>query len=223
MRLFVILAASGTGKSSFLRAGLLPRLARDDRHFLPLSVVRPETAAISGDRGLALALARIIKQLGLSGSNPGDLKARLSAGAGEFASILRNIQEAARARFVSSEDQSRSPAPTLVLPVDQAEELFNADAGPEARKFLSLVAEIQRDAQTPAGASSPAISHIVAFTIRSDRYEPLQTAPELAGLQTTVFDDLKPMSATRFREVITGPVQRASTAAGRLEIKPDLI
>ena len=124
---------------------------------------------------------------------------------------------------MSSEDQSTAPAPTLVLPVDQAEELFNADAGPEARKFLSLIAEIQRDAQIPAGASSPAVSLIVAFTIRSDRYEPLQTAPELAGLQTTVFDDLKPMSATRFREVITGPVQRASTAAGRLEIKPDLV
>ena len=28
------------------------------------------------------------------------------------------------------------PAPTLVLPLDQAEELFNADAGPEAPQFL---------------------------------------------------------------------------------------
>jgi hypothetical protein len=110
-----------------------------------------------------------------------------------------------------------------MLPVDQAEELFNADAGPEARKFLSLIAKILRDAQSQPDASPPAVSLIVAFTIRSDRYEPLQTAPELAGLQTTVFDDLKPMSATRFREVITGPVQRASTAAGRLEIKPDLV
>ena len=41
-----------------------------------------------------------------------------STSTGEFASILRNIQEAARAQFVSSEDQSRPPAPTLVLPVD---------------------------------------------------------------------------------------------------------
>ena len=34
---------------------------------------------------------------------------------------------------------------------------------------------------------------IVAVTIRADRYEPLQTAPELAGVQSVVFDELKPM------------------------------
>jgi hypothetical protein len=222
-RLFVILAASGTGKSSFLRAGLLPRLARDDRHFLPLGIVRPETTPISGDRGLAQALAQTMKQLGVPGSNPGELKARLSAEAGEFAAILSAIQEAARARLVAGAGESLPPAPTLVLPVDQAEELFSPDAGPEAGNFLSLIAAIQRDAQRPAGPSSPAVSLIVAFTIRSDRYEPLQAAPELEGLQTTVFDHLKPMPATRFREVITGPARRASVAAGRLEIKPDLL
>jgi hypothetical protein len=35
-RLLVILGASGSGKSSFLRAGLWPRLKRDDRNWLPL-------------------------------------------------------------------------------------------------------------------------------------------------------------------------------------------
>jgi hypothetical protein len=55
-RLLVILGASGSGKSSFLRAGLLPRLARDERRFLPLPVIRPQHAAISGETGLVAAL-----------------------------------------------------------------------------------------------------------------------------------------------------------------------
>ena len=55
-RLLVILSASGAGKSSFLRAGLVPRLRRDDRNFLPLPIVRPERAAISGETGLLAAL-----------------------------------------------------------------------------------------------------------------------------------------------------------------------
>jgi hypothetical protein len=55
-RLLVVLGASGAGKSSFLRVGLFPRLARDDRNFLPLPVIRPERAAISGERGLLSVL-----------------------------------------------------------------------------------------------------------------------------------------------------------------------
>ena len=57
--LFVILGPSGAGKSSFLRAGLLPRLRQDDRQFLPLSIVRPERAVLTGEFGLAQAIHRL--------------------------------------------------------------------------------------------------------------------------------------------------------------------
>ena len=50
-RMFVILGPSGVGKSSFLRAGLLPRLSRDDRQFLPMTVVRPQRRTLTGESG----------------------------------------------------------------------------------------------------------------------------------------------------------------------------
>src|SRR4029077_15662714 len=69
--LFVILGPSGAGKSSFLRAGLLPRLRRDDKRFLPLPIVRPETAVLTGEHGLAHAVYRLRAALGLHEPLPG--------------------------------------------------------------------------------------------------------------------------------------------------------
>ena len=67
----------------------------------------------------------------------------------------------ARARLLDV--PAEQPAPTLVLPVDQAEELFNADAGPEAARFLELLAAL---VEHEAGVTPPMI---VALTIRADR------------------------------------------------------
>jgi conflict system STAND superfamily ATPase len=128
---------------------------------------------------------------------------------------LEEARHAARARLLDLPEDR--PAPTLVVPVDQAEELFNPDAGPEAPRFLELLAAL---VQHEAGVT-PAV--IVALTVRADRYEPLQVARELAGLDSVVFDHLKPLPPAGYKEVITGPAQRASAARRGLTIEPALV
>ena len=164
--LFVILGPSGAGKSSFLRAGLLPRLRRDDRCFLPMPIVRPEQAVLTGEFGLARAIQRLRTGLSLRGPLLGEVKnACRPEHVEQVRGWLAEAREAARARLLDV--PAEQPAPTLVLPVDQAEELFHGDAGPEAARFLELLANL---VEHEAGVT-PAM--IVALTIRADRYEPL--------------------------------------------------
>ncbi len=214
--LFVVLGPSGAGKSSFLRAGLLPRLRRDDRQFLPLPIVRPESAVLTGELGLAHAIYRLRADLGLPQPLLGEIK---NACHPEHVERLRGLLEEARqaARTRLLEVPAEQPAPTLVLPVDQGEELFNADAAPEAVHFLGLLAAL---VEHEAGVT-PAM--LVAVTIRADRYEPLQIAPELAGVETALFDQLKPMPSGGYTEVITGPARRATAAGRRLLIEPAVV
>ena len=70
----MILGPSGAGKSSFLRAGLLPRLRRDDRTFLPMPIVRPERAVLTGELGLAHAIHQLRTDLGLREPMLGEIK-----------------------------------------------------------------------------------------------------------------------------------------------------
>jgi hypothetical protein len=214
--LFVILGPSGAGKSSFLRAGLLPRLRRDDRRFLPLDIVRPERAVLTGELGLAHAIHELRAGLGLPHPMLGEIKSACHPEHVEqVRGWLEEARQVARARLLDV--AAEQPAPTLVLPVDQAEELFNADAGPEAPRFLQLLASlVQHEAEV-----TPAM--IVALTIRADRYEPLQVAPQLADVKTALFDDLKPLPPAGYNDVITGPARRTTAAGRRLSIEPALV
>ena len=76
-RVLVIQAASGAGKSSYLRAGLWPRLDRDP-DFAPVAIVRPAQGILTGPEGLGRKLAALLSRPNRP-INPGDIHAQLMA------------------------------------------------------------------------------------------------------------------------------------------------
>lgn len=222
--MFVVLGPSGTGKSSFLRAGLLPRLRRDDRDFLILDIVRPKRDVLTGDTGFARAIQATRSRVGLRTPSLGVIKrACLSADVTQVRGWLLEAQRAASAQLLNKPDEL--PLRTLVLPVDQGEELFGADAGIEAPLFLELIGGLAGGANDDVGETDHPgrLGLIVAVTIRTDRFQALQEAPQLAGVGSVVFDELKPMPGTQFKEVITGPATRATQSGRPLLIEPELV
>jgi formylglycine-generating enzyme required for sulfatase activity/class 3 adenylate cyclase len=209
-RLLIILGASGSGKSSFLRAGLLPRLMRDDRHYLPLPIIRPERAAIYGETGLlralegAFAAARITMQRA-------DLRVAIQGGALKLRPLLQALAD--KATPTALDTGIKRNAPALVLSIDQAEELFLAETQDEAQPLLALLRDLLSE-------DVPAI--IAVFTIRSDNYERLQLAKELEDVRQEMLS-LPPMPKRSYSEVVAGPARRLEGTARAFKIEDGLI
>jgi hypothetical protein len=209
-RLLVILGASGAGKSSFLRAGLFPRLARDDRNFLPLPVIRPERAAISGEKGLLSALEAGFRAAKIPIARA-ELRAVIQAGVIKLKPLLQSLAD--KAIPIAADGGEKSKPPTLILSIDQGEELFLAEAQEEVPLFFAFLRDLLTD-------DAPDI--IAVFAIRSDKYEELQVAEELEGLQQHTFS-LPPMPKGSNAEVIKGPARRLEGTPHALDIEDTLV
>jgi len=180
-------------------------IARDDRKFVVLPIIRPQRMAISGETGLLRALEGAFGAAKLSVARA-DLRATIEGGAAKLRALMSLL---AQKKTPAASDPAGTPkAPTLVLSIDQSEELFLAEGQREAQPFLALL----RDLVT---ADAPAV--IALFTIRSDNYERLQLAGELEGVRQQTLS-LPPMPKGSYAEVVKGPARRLEGTSRALRI-----
>ena len=214
-RMLVILGASGSGKSSFLRAGLWPRLKRDDRSWLPLPVIRPERAAMSGKFGLAQALLQTmtqpqfadrIRELGLPRSRA-DIQEFIEKTDDGLSQLFAALRDIAQAPGLAGETV---PPPTIVLAIDQGEELFNEDGRDEAARLIAILTRTLK--------ADPRVLALVAM--RSDAFPQLQSEPNLAALPKDTFT-LDMMLEGSYRNVIEEPARLVRP--NPLKIDPQLV
>jgi WD40 repeat protein len=180
-KLIAVLGASGSGKSSLLRAGVLPRLKHDKRNWIALPPFRPQLHPLEE---LAQAVADSLGQ-------SADWRHWRDAFAeDDLSHVLSDLARDLRAAHSANEAQ-------ILITIDQAEELFGAAEKTEAEKFLRVINSFL-DERLP---------FLVVMALRSDYLGQLQEAPGL----TSPFEEfsLKPMPLVRIRDVIEGPAKVA--------------
>jgi WD40 repeat protein len=210
----LVSGASGSGKSSLVKAGMLPRLMKPQRisgaAFRRLTVLRPATPATGGIDvflGLATALTRAtgpevgLPELVAPGQDTVHLATHLRGALGDpgylFANALGRVTEAERksGRLLAFEEAK------LILVVDQFEELFTVSgiSAEDRRLFVQLLAGLAR---------SEAVW--VIATLRADFWHRTMEIPELIALaegQRRI--DLAAASPAELAEMIRKPAQAA--------------
>ncbi|MHB8267263.1 nSTAND1 domain-containing NTPase [Bradyrhizobium sp.] len=182
-RFLLVIGASGAGKSSLLKAGILPQLARRRGHWLLLPVMRPEKAPLEA---FTKALAQHLGQENDWRALYNDLSGPDAAG--RIERILQDLRVGDRR------------AATIVLPIDQFEELFTIAESGERAALLSLLAAILDPARR--------LPLMVIATGRADVLQGLLETSALAPLMGTT--PLLPMPLDRVPQLVEGPAAVAS-------------
>jgi hypothetical protein len=187
-KLLLITGASGSGKSSLMRAGVLSRLRKEQLSWL---VARPFRSSGNALAALADALTWALPPSSRS-TTPQMLTTRLAGadGGGQLISIARELRLALD-----------RPEATLVLALDQAEEVLSSEQADNGGLFLDLLR---------AALARSSSELLVLATMRSDRlgewqkHPSVKAAAEHGELPFEVLP-LGPMPMTRIGEIVRGP------------------
>ena len=148
-RMLVVLGASGSGKSSLVRAGVAPRLARDPARWIVVDPFRPLGRPFEM---LAASLAALD-----AGSDVASWRALL--GRSDVDAAWNEIVDRLRRR-------SARPQASLLVVVDQFEELLVPVADAQSDAFLRMLKAISARATAPV---------VILATLRSDFLGAFQT------------------------------------------------
>jgi energy-coupling factor transporter ATP-binding protein EcfA2 len=180
----LVLGASGCGKSSLVRAGVLPPLKRASKDAAARWVVVPPFMAGKGLEGLALSFAQSFKDAG----QPREL------------GVVRGCLAGTRDLITLGSElvfAHGAPEGCVLIVLDQLEEVFGTPEGSEARTALRRLLEASADGSR---------SVVVLATMRSDFLNAFQLFEGAAKRYEEV--TLDPMLPSRFSEVIEGPAKR---------------
>jgi hypothetical protein len=180
-KLIALLGASGSGKSSLLRAGVIPRLKRAGRNWVVLPPMRPQVRPVD-EMARSLAVA--------CGGDMDWRKLREDLNGDNLALTLSDIANDLRINAGANEAQ-------ILLPIDQSEELFGAADPDQALRFFEILNV----------AMANDLPFIAVMALRSDYLGLLQSAERL----TARFEEfsLGPMPLARIPQIIEGPARVA--------------
>jgi hypothetical protein len=203
LRPIVIFGASGAGKSSLLKAGIIPRLRRETPAWLPLRAFRPGADPLLN---FAEALARSLADFGKVEAH-GIIRDHLFDA---WTKAERDGSQAGRAALDAAleaegrklRDAAGRGAASILISVDQAEEMARADgdSGEALADYLG------------AALAAATSSWQLAFTIRTDSFPELQSHRRFQGLKARGYE-LRAIPVFRFDSVVEEPAKRYGVAA----------
>ena len=201
-RAYLILGASGSGKSSLMKAGVLPRLRRERAWFV-LRVFRPGPDPLYS---FADAIARSASAVGLSLSS-GSVRDSLQAAwarQDDLRAALEAIIEPLKIR-------ANCVGTTTLIALDQAEELARAQGTSAEALGAYLKAVLAQAAQEEYAHFS------VMLTLRSDCFREIETSKAFEGLETRA-QHVRSLPLHRMPATIEQPAARYG-----VEIEPQLV